>query len=112
MIDKLAKCDLRDFMFDLLNFIEEQVELAKANPADQAGAVDVASGAIPLLVSRLSEDGRLQAVFMFVFRGEQYEEPGWQVWWNEFGLSPPDEFAAKADDLIQKIDALKTSLGH
>lgn len=41
--------DVRAFVLDILSFIEDQFDLAKQDPKDQAVAVDVARGAIPIL---------------------------------------------------------------
>jgi hypothetical protein len=59
-------CNPRDFVLDLLNFVAEQIELAKANPADQLAAIDAASGVIPVLKSRLDDD--LKSTFGIVLQ--------------------------------------------
>ena len=59
-------CNPRDFVLDLLNFVAEQIELAKANPADQLAAIDAASGVIPALKSRLDDD--LKSTFGIVLQ--------------------------------------------
>ena len=47
------RTDATDCVHDLFSFMEEQIELAKSNPADQLAAIDAAGGVIPILEKRL-----------------------------------------------------------
>jgi hypothetical protein len=61
------KTDVRAFVLDILSFIGEQIDLAKQDPSDQAVAVDVARGAIPMLRKRVSGlDDPITAKLMMV----------------------------------------------
>ena len=91
--------DLRACLLDLLNFIAEQVEQAKRDPAEQYVAVDAARGVIPLMRSRLTEDNYLKTIFMLTF-DQQVEEPWWRDWWENFAKLTPEEFSKEADKLL------------
>ena len=106
MQDKpLLLCNPRDFVLDLLNFVAEQIELAKANPADQRAATDAASGVIPVLKGRL--DDYLKTSFVLALQNK-FDGDTWRKEWNELAaMNSPEEFRTAADALLDTIDILR-----
>jgi hypothetical protein len=47
------RCDVRDFVCDLMNFIKEQIGRAVDDPLDQFAATVAASGVLPVMRERL-----------------------------------------------------------
>jgi len=103
MQNNVHRCDLRDFLADLLHFMEEQIKQALSNPADQSAAIDAATGTIPLMRDRLRTDDAESKVlwtqFLFIFEN-RIEDPYWKQWWQKFANLAPDEFAGEAKKLI------------
>jgi hypothetical protein len=91
--------DTRDCLLDLINFIQEQIERAKADPSDQVAAVDAARGVVPYIQDRLRGDDFLQTIFMLTF-DEQVTSVHWNDWWTKFSKLPPTEFSEKVDALL------------
>jgi hypothetical protein len=52
------RTDATDCAYDLFSFMEEQIEVAKSNPADQLAAIDAASGAIPIVEKKCRKPTR------------------------------------------------------
>jgi len=100
--------DLRPWLQDTLDFIVQQIELARA-PTDQFAAVVTAQGVIPYLRSRLKEDEFLAANFALVL-GVLIDLDHSKRIWMEMAKEPPEAFAKSADDLIGRLNALKTVL--
>jgi hypothetical protein len=117
------RCDLRDVLADLLDFMEEQIKGAVENPDDQLAAVDAASGVIPLMRDRLyakagtpedevlthlaPEDRILPTQFLFVL-GNAFESGWWREWWDRLAKLQPWEFREEATSLLESIAELKT----
>src|SRR5258708_29729231 len=99
------RCDLKDFLHDLLSFVEEQLKEAVAKPEDQLAAVDAASGVIPLMMDRLFEDQALLAQFMLAL-GDKIDERLWQEQWNKFAKMERGEFEVTAHKMLEAITAL------
>lgn len=100
------RTELRPWLDDALDFIIEQIELARSSPLDQFPAVGAAQGVIPYLQSRLKEDEFLAANFALVL--EQRIDPGhWERIWAEMAKESPDRFAKSAEDVIGRLNALK-----
>jgi formate dehydrogenase maturation protein FdhE len=97
--------ELHACLFDLLNFIEEQLERAKSDPTEQYVATDAARGVIPLMRSRLAENDHLRTLFMLVFN-KQVEEPCWREWWEQFAKMTPQEFSEEANKLLNSDDGV------
>ena len=96
----------RDFALDLLNFAAEQIELAKANPADQLAAIDAASGVIPVLKNRLDDD--LKSIFGIVLQNRF--DRSWREEWDELAaMQPHEEFRGAAEALLREINS--TAMG-
>jgi hypothetical protein len=82
---------LRPWLQDILDFLIQQIELARA-PTDLFAAVDAAQGIIPCLRSRLKEDEYLAANFALVLDG-RIDLAHWERIWMEMAKEPPDIFA-------------------
>lgn len=97
-------CDLRDFLSDLLNFMEEQIRQAASDPADQLAAIDAAGSVVPLMNDRLSkpEGHVLLTQFMLVFENGIDRE-----WWGKLKGMPADEFAKETAVLLRQIGCVK-----
>jgi len=105
------RCDLRDFLLDLLDFVEEQIEQAVSEPADQRAAVDAASGVVPVIRDRLNSDPSPQvealwASFLLV-PGNKFEERYWRTEWDALEIMAPDDFREAARVLIELIETLR-----
>jgi hypothetical protein len=100
--------DLRPWLQDAVDFIIQQVDLARS-PADQFAAVVTAQSIIPYLRSRLKEDKFLAANFALVLGIFIDPDHGKRIW-MEMAKEAPDVFAKSADDLIGLLNALKTVL--
>jgi hypothetical protein len=101
-------CNPRDFVVDLLNFVAEQIELAKTNPADQLAAIDAASGVIPLLKSRLDDYRKTSFVLAL---GNKFDGDTWRKEWDELAaMKSPEEFGSAADALLGTIKILRTDV--
>jgi hypothetical protein len=74
--------DLKSFLLDNLNFIQEQIEQAQNDPSDRRAAVDAARGVVPLLRERLCGlDDPLQTSFSLA-AGQWWEGNNWTDSWN------------------------------
>jgi hypothetical protein len=93
------RTDLVDCLLDLLDFIEEKVREALADPACQFAAVNEAAGAIPLMRDRLQEDGQKWTLFVLAF-GTKIEEGYWQDWWQAFAKIDREKFLKEGNALI------------
>jgi hypothetical protein len=99
--------DVRRSVQDLLDFVVEQLELAKS-PSDQWAAVVAASGVIPYLRSKISKDDNIAANVALAFPFGRYVEPVWsEDVWKQLADKPPDAFAKSADEIIDYIQTLK-----
>lgn len=103
------RTDLRPWLQDAVEFIIEQIELARASSADQFASVVTAQDIIPYLRSRLREDKVLAANFALVLGVFIDPDHGKRVW-MEMAKEPSEKFATSADDLIGRLNALKTVL--
>jgi hypothetical protein len=106
------RTDMRDCLIDLLSFIEEQVELAKKDVADQYAAIDAARGVIPLLKCRLKEKEEILTSFMLTDFAQQFEAADWRDWWEDFARAGTPAFSKKADGLLETITVLKSILAE
>jgi hypothetical protein len=86
----------------------EQIELARS-PSDQYSAVEAAQGIIPYLRSRLKEDNFLAANFALVLDALIDPNHGKRIW-MEIAKEPADVFSKSADDIIERLSALKQVL--
>jgi hypothetical protein len=100
--------DLRPWLQDALDFIIDQLELAKS-PTGQFAAVDAAQGMIPCIKSRLNEDQVVAFNFVAAF-GILIETDHWKRAWVEMAKEPPDVFAKSADRLIGDLTELRKVL--
>ena len=104
----MAHHDLGLSLFNLLEFIEEQLERARSDPTERYAAVDAASGVIPFIRKRLEGDEELTTQFLLVFDAEFYDH--WKEWWGKLAKANADEFEDEAARLIHKIQFVKTNL--
>lgn len=100
------RTELKPFILDLLDFMEEKIREAIANEASRTGAISEAAGVVPLLRDRLCENEVAQTQFMLVFDGQLYE-PHAIRWWAEFARMERTEFEKQAADLVRPLAALR-----
>jgi hypothetical protein len=55
-IRPFCRTDLKDFILDLLDFVDEKIAEAEQHPQSRAGAIAEAAGALPLIKDRLRRD--------------------------------------------------------
>jgi hypothetical protein len=91
--------DTRECLLDLINFIQEQIERAKADPLDRVAAIDAARGVVPYLQNRLAEDKFLQTIFALTFN-EQVTSANWSDWWTKLSKLGQKEFTDTVDALL------------
>lgn len=100
--------DLKGFLLDNLNFIQEQIEQAQNNPSDRRGAVDAARGVVPFLRERLVGLDDPIAVLFSLAVGQWWEGANWTDSWDKFNKG--DDFDAQARDLINAITTFRQLL--
>jgi hypothetical protein len=99
---------LRASLRDTVDFIIEQVELARS-PEDRLAAIGAAQGVIPFLRSQLKKDEYLAANFAIVLDVLIDANQANRVW-IEKANDPPDVFAEFADDVVGRLNSLKDVL--
>jgi hypothetical protein len=108
MVSQSQNDQLRACLRDTVDFIIEQLELARS-PADQFAAIDAAQGIVPFLRSNLKKDVNLAARFMLALHIYLDANHGRQAWMEQ-AKAPPDKFAEFADDMIWRLNDLKQAL--
>lgn len=95
------RTEMKPFVLDLLDFIDEKIAEAEKDPASRAGALVEAAGALPIIKDRLyREDQTALAQFMLVgFFDLDFER---------LGQAQEPEFANGARDVRKCIEALRT----
>jgi hypothetical protein len=101
------RTDLRAWLLDELDFILEQIELARS-PSDQAVAVATAREIVPRITSRLQEDKYLNTQFALLFGDLMFNN--WQETWTEMAKEPTENFTQSADDLVKRVNTAKELL--
>jgi hypothetical protein len=96
---------LTDFLFDLLDFVEEKINEAVADPMSRAWAIEEAACAMPVMFDRLSEDEGIGLRFVLVL-GNKIEKRYWPDWWDDFAKMEDEEFLREAGELTRKGGAL------
>jgi hypothetical protein len=94
------RTDFTDFVLDLLDFMEEKIREAIDDEASRAGAIAEATGAVPLLRDRLTENEVVQAQFMLVFDAQMFDADA-AKWWSDLAQMDRTEFEKKAADLVR-----------
>jgi hypothetical protein len=90
----------RECLQDHLNFMIEQIELARQSPSDREAAIDAASGSIPYIRSRIDNgalDPSCSAMFALSIEREH---------WADIPKLKQEDFTKAADELIEAIDRL------
>jgi hypothetical protein len=90
----------RERLQDHLNFMIEQIELARQSPSDRDAAIDAASGSIPYIRSRIDNgalDPRCSATFALSIEHEH---------WTGIAKLKQEDFTNAADKLIKAIERL------
>jgi hypothetical protein len=95
-----------DCVHDLFSFMEEQIKLAKSNPADQLAAIDAASGVIPIIEQRLESGTTLTAQIVLLFG--DFASLRRQL--NELAAMDRAEFEEKIDDVLKTVTCAKSLL--
>ena len=102
-------CELRPWLIDTLNFMIEQLELAKEQ-GDHVPGLDAAMGLVPFLRHRLREDQVVAARFAMLLDSFVDDEEHRKNLWTHLAGSSPSDFAESANDLIEKFIVLRQSL--
>lgn len=87
----------------------EQIDLARSD-FDRATALDAASGAIPLLKSRVGENQSIGAVMVLSPLEIWMFSPHWQDNWNNLAKELSDQFSKSADALIENVRGVKIAI--
>ncbi len=87
----------------------EQIESSRSD-FDRAAAIAAASGAIPLLKSRLSENPSVGAVIALSPLEIWMFSPLWQVNWSNLAREPSDQFSKTADALVESLRVVKEAI--
>ncbi len=104
----MRRCDLLSFLFDVLDFMAEQIEQAKSD-SDRVAALDAASGAVPMFKQRLTENKYIAAPAILLL--DQWMFVGhWRENWDALAKESAEQFAKSADDLISRIDTAKSAM--
>jgi hypothetical protein len=110
------RCDLHDFLLDLLDFIEQQIEQAMSDPADQRTAVDAARGVIPLIRRRLATDQEPEARALWAYfvlaPGSKFEDRFWRKAWNDLATMPREEFREAGRVLMDTVESLRQVINN
>jgi hypothetical protein len=99
------RTDATDCVHDLFCFMEEQIELAKSNPADQLAAIDAAGGVVPILEIRLENHKTLPQ--LLVLFGD-FASLRRQL--NELAAMDRTGFEAKVGGILQTVGVAKSLL--
>jgi hypothetical protein len=86
----------------LIDFIEEKIREALADPTAQFGAVTEAAGAVPLMMDRLQEDKTKQTQFILIFG------LSWRDDWQDLARMEREEFVREANTLLPPAGELQT----
>lgn len=110
MIMSIARrCDLLPSLLDLLDFMAEQIEMAKSN-ADRAAALSAASGAVPFFNSRVWENDFVTTNVMLSQMEHWTLSPNWRENWSKLVKEPADQFVKSVDDIIAAVCGTKSIL--
>jgi hypothetical protein len=90
---------IADFLTDLLDFMEEKIDEAIADPSSQLAAIEEAACAVPVMHDRLGEDDVIWTNFVLVL-GVRIERPYWRDWWTAFSAMEREEFRREASELV------------
>jgi len=103
------RAELLPFLFDCLDTITEQLQLARS-PSDRMAAIEVASGAVLVLLYRLSENGNeyVRAMFALSFKEFMFS-PSCRDDWMNVANGPSAEFQAFLDNLIERCRDAKAA---
>src|SRR6266852_4033263 len=93
---------LRRCVQNLLDFIIEQLELAKS-PSDQLAGVGAAGGVISYLRSQLLKDNKMAANVALAYPFGGYVQPGSEDAWKQLAHEPADTYAKSAVEIIDCI---------
>jgi hypothetical protein len=109
-VPSVRRTSLEDFVRDLISMIEEQIVLAKADPAlHQKRVVAVCGDAVSILRLRLEENeaiGWKCAISTGLFNAH------WRTEWDALAKASSDEFAIKADMFLANTRQINFILTH
>jgi hypothetical protein len=91
----------KESLQDHLDFMIEQIELAKKSPSDRDAAIDATSSAIPYIRSRIN-NGALNPRCSAAFGLSIEHMP-----WTDIAKLKPEDFAETANQLIGHLKRLK-----
>ena len=97
------RCEVRDFVSDLLDFTRDQIGCAIDDPNDQAAAMVAASGAVPVIRDRLvPEHEAMWATLVLLLTPYLDGKDGGAL--AELGKISRNDFATAASRLLERID--------
>lgn len=103
------RCDLRDFVSDLMDFIKDQIGRAVADPLDQFAATVTAAGVVPAMRERLvPEDEALWASLVLLLTPYLDGTDGDAL--ASLGKMSRDEFVSDATRLLERIEYAQNNL--
>jgi hypothetical protein len=111
------RCDVRDFVSDLIDFIKDQIGRAVDDPLDQLAATVAASGVVPVMRERLvaknearrnPEDVALWADLVLLLTPYLDRADGDN--WASLGKMSRDDFVTEAARLIGRINYTQNNL--
>ena len=98
---------IADVLADLLDFMQEQIAEAIADPSSQLAAIEEAACAVPVMHDRLREDDVIWTNFVLVL-GVRIERNHWRDWWTAFAKMEREEFLREAGELTGPDGRLAT----
>ena len=101
------RCDVRDFVSDLMEFIKEQIGRAIDDPNDQWAATIAASGVVPVIRARLVPDHEALLAGLALY-SKYFVGSGSDL--ASLGAMPRDEFLTEAEDLRKLINVAQNQL--
>ena len=107
----VRRTNLEDFVRDLISLIQEQIELAKADPGiHQKGAISVCGDTVSIIRLRLEDDKILLTkcalVCLVIFNAH------WRSEWDALANASPDKFSIEADKLLEDTRRISFILTH
>jgi hypothetical protein len=97
------RTDATDCAYDLFSFMEEQIEVAKSNPADQLAAIDAASGAIRIVEKRQETHKTLPQLLVLTGDFASLRRR-----FNELATMDRTEFEAKVGGVLEAVGVAKS----
>ena len=105
------RCDVRDFVSDLLDFARDQISRAIHDPLDQFAATDAASGVVWMIRERLLDPENHELLGHLLLALNVYIDKNWEEAWHKLAKMPHEEFGIEAAALLTGIKSAKRICG-